>query len=136
MRLMRSWRLKKPDAQPINRLREKENIFVTVINMFEIYRKPQKSSLENTTIALHPLVFHSFSQCVRNLRSNIISFFDVQALQLAIGAEDNATREAIHESAGLTPFDSERSDSCFCYDGLGNRYEVPFSRVFAASETD
>jgi hypothetical protein len=48
-----------------------------------------------------------------------------QAIKLACEAGDEGTSLAILDSAGLTPFDMNKPDCCFCYDDHGAKYEVP-----------
>lgn len=48
-----------------------------------------------------------------------------QAIRVAVEADDEATTEAILESAELTLFDIEKPDTCFTYDSKGFKYEIP-----------
>src|SRR5688572_7914622 len=43
---------------------------------------------------------------------------------MAAEAGDETTAKMILHEAGLTPYDSDSPGYCFCYDTLGNRYEV------------
>jgi len=48
-----------------------------------------------------------------------------QAIRLAAESDDDTTAKVILQSAGLSPYDIDRPDYCFCYDERGFRYEVP-----------
>jgi len=56
-----------------------------------------------------------------------------QAIRMSAEAGDASTAAAIMDSAGLTPYDIDKADSCYCYDQLGNRYEVPMFVLYEPS---
>jgi hypothetical protein len=49
-----------------------------------------------------------------------------QAIKYAHSCEgDEKTAQAILRSAGITPYDMDKQDACFCFDEFGARYNIP-----------
>lgn len=53
-----------------------------------------------------------------------------QALKMACEMEDEDTARQIRESSGLTHFSRNSASHVYCFDELGNRYEIPMYAIY------